>query len=144
MSTSLLKFKQKGFWIHNAVAEVWLCFLVRAVRSETHAPSWLQGMAEEIELALEANWIDGVISNVFDTNVESKERLELFSRLLIPMNAEILAKASEHQTVSIDKFGASSAFLIPEILMVDTLFFRPEEITEPWKVFTLRDGWRAA
>lgn len=144
MPTSLLKFKQKGFWIHNAVAEVWLCFLARAVRSETHIPAWLQRMAEEIELALDAGWIDGVTSSVFDAHLESTERVDFFLPLLSSVKEEILAKACEQQTVSIDKFEASSVFLIPEILMVDMLFSRPEEISEPWKVFTLQDGWRVA
>jgi hypothetical protein len=144
MSTSLLKFKQKGFWIHNAVAEVWFCFLVRAVRSEASAPPWLQGMAEELELALKANWIDGVTSSVFDSYLDSTEKVELVLPLLSSTREKILAEASEQQTVSIDRFDASSVFLIPEILMMDTLFSRPEEISEPWKVFTLRDGWRVA
>jgi hypothetical protein len=139
-----VKFKQKGVWVHNAVAEVWLCFLVREIRSEAHAPLWLQGMAEEIELALEAGWIDGVISSVFDAHLESVDKVELFLPRLSSAKDEILAQASKQQAVNIDKFDASSAFVIPETLMLERLFAHPEEISEPWKVFTLRDGWRIA
>jgi hypothetical protein len=144
MSTSLLRFRKKGFWVHNAVAEVWLCFLVHAVRSDADAPAWLQEMAKEIELALAAGWIDGVTSGAFDAHLDSTEKVGLFLTLLSSTNERILTETSPSQTVSIDKFGASSVFLAAEIQMVDTLFFRPDEMSESWKVFTLHDDWRVA
>jgi hypothetical protein len=139
-----MKFKQKAFWIHNAVAEVWFCLLVVALRSEANSPAWLYAMTEELEQALEADWIDGVTSSIFDTHLVSTDRVKLFLPRARSTTEELLLKASENRSVSIGRFNASSSFLIPEMQMVNTLLFRPEEVSEPWKVFTLRDGWRVA
>ena len=143
MSTSLLTYKKKSFWIHNAVAEVWVSYFLRAIRSGSH-PYWLHGMVDEIEPALEAGWVEGVIANAFDSHIKSKDQLEQFVPIMKLVNEKILQQTNISPIVSIDKFDASSAFLAPEILMIETLFLRPEQILEPWKVFTLNEGWRVA
>jgi hypothetical protein len=144
MATSLMTFIGKSFWIHNAVAEVWFSSFVRTANRVTEIPVWLQLMLNEITPALEHNWVDGIAMHVFDDHIDSPQRVEDFLSLLLTTNAELLKVAGVQRIVSVDKFDAASEFLIPEIQMIEVLFRQPEQLHEPWKIFTVPDGWRIA
>jgi len=101
-------------------------------------------MGDEIEPALEAGWIEGIVANVFDTHIKSENQIEQFVLTMKSVNEKILRQTTISPKVSINGCDASSAFLTPEMLMMETLFLRPEEVSEPWKVFTLNKGWRVA
>jgi hypothetical protein len=144
MGTSLMRFCSKAFWVRNAIAEVWFYSFVQTAQAEPVMPTWLQKMVDDIVPALDAAWIDGVVMSAFDDHLTSPERLEVFLPLMMKTNAALLSKASTSRVVSVGKFDAASEFLIPEIQMIETLFLRPEDISEPWKTFTVPHGWRVA
>jgi hypothetical protein len=144
MSSSLLTYRKKSFWVHNAIAEVWFYSFVQTALAEPAIPAWLRGMVDDISPALDAAWIDGVAMNAFDDHLTSSERLEFFLPLMMKINTALLSKASTGRVVSVDKFDAASEFLLPEIQMIEALFLRPESIHEPWKIFTVPHGWCVA
>lgn len=139
-----MTFKGKSFWIHNAIAEVWFCSFARVANRVTEIPGWLELMLDEIRPALEHSWIDGIAMRVFDEHINSPQRMEDFLPLLAATNAELLAMAGAQRLVSVEKFDAASEFLIPETQMIEVLFRQPEKLSEPWKIFTIPDGWRVA
>lgn len=59
-------------------------------------------------------------------------------------NRKLLAKAETSPVVSIDGFDAASEFFVPEVEMLEALFLRPQDISEPWKIFVIGKGWIAA
>lgn len=139
-----MTFKGKSFWIHNAVAEVWFSSLVRTASRATEISGWLQLMLDEIRPALEHSWVDGIVMRVFDDHISSPQRVEYFLPFLLATNTELLEAAKVQRIVSVDKFDAVSEFLIPEVQMIEVMFRQPEEMSEPWKIFTVPDGWRIA
>lgn len=139
-----MTFQGKSFWIHNAVAEVWFSSFVRTASRATEIPAWLQHMLNEIRPALEHSWVDGIAMRVFDDHISSPQRVEYFLPFLLATNAELLEAAKVQRIVSVDKFDAASEFLTPDIQMIEVMFRQPEEMSEPWKIFTIPDGWRIA
>lgn len=144
MASSQMNFQGKSFWIHNAVAEVWFAWFVRTTKGEPHMAAWLQAMVDDINVALGAPWVDGIVMTAFDTHLTSPERLDAFVSLMKKTNEELLAKAQTSRVVSIDRFDAASEFLVPEVQMLETLFLDSQEISEPWKIFVIGKGWVAA
>lgn len=101
-------------------------------------------MLDEIRPALEHSWVDGIVMRVFDDHINSPHRMEEFLPLLLSSNAELLKVAKVRRKVGVDKFDAVREFLIPEVQMIETMFRQPDELSEPWKIFTVPDGWRIA
>lgn len=141
MATSLMKFKGKAFWIRNAVAEVWFCALLTAIKEEKIIPEWVAKMLDEINLALQHAWVDGIVMNAFDTHLNTQEKIDWVMPIALQTNMRLLSEAKTLQVVSIEKFDAASEVLIPEIQMIETLLLRPDEISAPWKSYVLPGGW---
>ena len=144
MASSQMNFQGKSFWIHNAVAEVWFAGFAQMTRTEQHVKPWLHAMIDEINAALSASWVDGIVMTIFDANLTSPDRIDDFISLMKKTNRELLMKAQASHVVSIDRFDAGTEFLVPEIEMLEALFLHPQEISEPWKIFAVGKGWVAA
>ena len=78
MSTSLMNFRGKSFWIHNAVAEVWFSCLIDNPEIKNSHQIWVNKISHEIEMALDAQWVDGIVMGLFDLHLNASKRVDFF------------------------------------------------------------------
>ncbi|MDM0039165.1 hypothetical protein QTH89_22205 [Variovorax sp. J22G21] len=144
MPSSLMTFRGKSFWMHNAVAEVWFAAFTREVVGEKGAPEWIQSMLDDVAPALEHGWVDGIVMSAFDEHLTSNQRLEAFLPRMARTNSYLRSAAVLGDVVVVGRFCVSKEFLLPQIERLEDLFLRPQVLSEPWEIFTAPAGWRAA
>jgi hypothetical protein len=143
MSTSLVGYADKRFWMHNAVAEVWFSVFAKQVVRRRTTERWLIAFAGEAQNALDARWIDGIATGGFDQYVGEEQRT-LFLGVLAAVNKELLDQAAQASVVEVDGFAATSEFLVAELSMLENVFLRPQRVPMPPNVFSPAGGWRPA
>lgn len=144
MSTSFARFSGKGFWMHNAVAELWLKAMIEVAESKINTEAWLAEFKCDVEDALSANWIDGIMSSSFDKYLDKSSRLSFFIEMMADANEILIGLAESSDVVEIDGCSAHRDFLIPEIEKLMDLFVCKERISSPPEVFIKNVGWRVA
>lgn len=140
MSTSLLKFNESGFWIHNSVAELWFSVFCEQAACFKDK-KWVSDFLNEINLALDAGWIDGIAMAIFDKYLFSQARHHIFLNIVNDTNNFLINQASIDDVISHGRFSASKSFLIPELNMIHNLFFASNEVPDLPHVFVLDQGW---
>ena len=144
LPSSLMTFRGKSFWIHNSVAEVWFAAFMREVASEAGTSEWNQSMLDDLAPALEHGWVDGILMGAFDKHLTSDQRLEAFLPRMARTNSYLRSAAVPGDVVVVGRFCASKDYLLPQIERLQDLFLRPQVLSEPWEIFTVPGGWRAA
>ena len=144
MATSIVGFRERKFWIHNAVAEVWFSSFAEHVALRTRPESWLLSLRKDVTEALMARWIDGVTMTTFDSYLIDDARIAVFSTVLLAVNQHLSAEADRASTVCVGEFCASRDFLRPEISMLANLFLSPDQVLAPPHVFVRDKGWCVA
>ncbi|CAN7327745.1 hypothetical protein [Variovorax sp. LjRoot178] len=130
--------------MHNAVAEVWFAAFTREVVGEADTPEWVQSMLGDVAPALEHGWVDGIVMSSFDKHITSNLRLEAFLPRMARTNSYLRSVVVPGDVVVVGTVRASKQFLLPEIERLEDLFLRPQVLSEPWEIFTVPTGWRAA
>ncbi|CAN7735161.1 hypothetical protein LJR290_006852 [Variovorax sp. LjRoot290] len=82
--------------------------------------------------------------SAFDKHITSNERLEAFLPRMAKTNSYLRSAVVPGDVVMVGKVRASKEFLLPEIERLEDLFLRPQVLSEPWEIFTVPTGWRAA
>lgn len=130
--------------MHNAVAEVWFAAFVQEAVGEADTPDWGQSMLDDVASALDHGWVDGIVMGVFDKHLTSLQKLEAFLPRMARTNSYLQSAVFLEDLVVVGRFCASKNFLLPEIERLTDLFLRPHVLVEPWEIFTVPRGWRAA
>jgi hypothetical protein len=143
MSSVILKFQQRGAWIHGAVAEIWVAELICALEAIRCEKSSLSDLLVDLESALESNWLVGVLIGGFDEHLKTAELRSRFLDYLATAHHELMRLPANDRGVvcRLDRV-VSIDFLMPELQMIDDLFRHPERVPEPPAAFSLDKGWR--
>ena len=140
MSSTLIQYRGKGFWMHNAVAEVWLCALCQQIRNGDVREKWIIDLSDKINAALNAKWIAGVLQSDLNSTLVD-DRLASVSNIFLEIEDRLFSLAKNNSIVKMSIYAASSEFLTPELEMLRTLFFETSLISTPPHIFTLNKGW---
>ena len=133
MSTEIVIYKDKSFWIHDFVAETWFAVLSKVILRDTSVP-WLQEYKKEIDDMLGCRWLTGLVR--FDSDIDTSEKEQLFKSLILEVNEYLKNRISENKeknnfVILLDskEYVVVEEFLVPEVKRLTDLFFNPSAIT---------------
>lgn len=147
MSTEIAIYKDKSFWIHNGIAELWFEVLSEIVLRETQI-EWLQAYKKEIDDMRKYRYFTGLVQ--FDSTIDSIEKESMFRKLVIEVDyylkkQMILSEDKEVLRLTIDKeqeeHRIPTDILVPELQRLNDLFFDPAAITVNEQQCAGSDGW---
>lgn len=144
MSTSLFVFHDKKFWIHNAVAEVWLSAFVQELILDRSLMQSEKSFVNDITESLDAQWLDGILMSGFETHINDEKKMAAFLPIIQKTNDKLLEQSKSGKTVQVGNSAASTDFLVPEITMLENLFFEREKVPSPPHIFKAGQGWVVA
>ncbi|WP_343642564.1 hypothetical protein [Roseateles sp.] len=142
MSTSLFRFGGRAFWIHGGVAEIWFSAFADEVQLNFDDVVWLGEISSKIEEALRHAWVTAVV-DIFD-EYANLINFSTLKSIVVAVNARLVLLAEADEVVKANSFQAARSFLLPEIEMLSFIFFSPEKVAAPPRVFTLDEGWKVA
>ena len=147
MSTEIAKYKDKDFWIHNGIAELWFDVLSKIVLKDTQI-EWLQAYKKNIDDMLECRYFTGLVQ--FDFDINSTEKEGTFRSLIIEVDyylkqQMILSEDKKVLRLKIDQdqeeYRIRTDMLIPELQRLNDLFFNPAAITVSGQQCAGSEGW---
>jgi|GEM_PF-6723609 len=134
MSTEIVIYKDKSFWIHDFVAETWFAVLSKVILRDTPV-LWLQEYKKEIGDMLGCRWLTGLLQ--FDSDIDTPEKEQIFKSLILEVNEYLQSRISENKgkknfVILLDskEYVVVEEFLVPEVKRLTDLFFNPSAITE--------------
>lgn len=80
MGTSLVEFRDDGFWVRDGQLEVWLYLLVRQIEALSDPPPWLRDVHDDWQLQATAGF-HGFVSAHLDDIITSDDRGDLILAL---------------------------------------------------------------
>jgi hypothetical protein len=144
MSSTLIKNNDSSFWIHNAVAEVWLIALAKQIAGSQYDSKWLVDFAAEINEALAAGWVVGPLQYDFASALRDPKQIEIFKEIFEAVEVQLRDLATTDSVIKIDNYCASSEFMVRELEMLGNLFFAPSLVPSPPHIYTSEKGWKVA
>ncbi|WP_243373853.1 hypothetical protein [Microvirga solisilvae] len=126
MATSLLQFRGKGVWLHNAVAEVWLCVLKERLQKHASSGGLTEKLEEEIGEALDHQWIDGILASGIDEHIKCDSQLNEFIQIHNDVVHILKHLGANTRIVSVGPFCAATEYLVREVEMITQLFANSE------------------
>jgi hypothetical protein len=144
MSSTLVSNGSSAVWIHNAVGQLWLAALSTEIRALASPPPELLTLSQEIERALSAGWVEGVLQYDFASLLQSGVASGVLRSLQGEVESNIRASASASPIITQDSYQAAAEFALPEVQMLSRLFFDQDSVPSPPHIYLRDQGWTPA
>lgn len=142
MATVLLKYQERGFWMHTGCAEVVFEAVRRLLCDADMADQRLLPLQDKLVEALHHRWIDGVAGTFLDAYLGMTGQAA--ASLLDRVEMALAAARCENGIVALGEFSAASDFLFPELQRLRVLIAAPNELAELPEIYAPGLGWRTA
>lgn len=128
MGSSLFRFRGRGKWVSNGLAEFWYRILLCRPAFKNCREEWLANFVKEVNNAIETGWMDGIIMTAFDKYLTDEIRIEFIQKEILELNGKLRDMAHTNDIVSCGNDQATSTYLLDFIDMVDDFFINPEKV----------------
>ena len=128
MATSFLGFRGRGDWVFDSLAEFWFGILVKRQVFQESDEQWVKDFVKEVNNALEAKWIMGVVTCALDKYLTDDQRIAFMAGESVALNKELRRLAEKTDWLKYDGAEVSSEYLVKQLDLIDNLFLDPEKV----------------